>query len=1146
MAPRTHLHKKAGDMQLWGNIQSTHLAHAMAHTAQQFSGLTIVIANSSSHCQKLTDEIQYFFPNAVFNLPDWETLPYDYFSPHQDIISERLSTLAKLPQSQGCILVIPALSLQTRLPPTPYILGHSFTLKNGQTLNLDQLKATLISAGYQAVDGVYDHGEFCMRGAILDIYPMGAEQPFRIELFDDEIESIRWFNPETQRSSETVEAIELLPAKEVPLDKSGIRCFKQRWFDFFDCDPKESPLYSDISKQIAPGGIEYYLPLFFEETATLFDYLPDDCQLIFSHELESSIQRNWSDINHRYEQRRHDIRHPVLTPNELYLNDNEILAKFKSFPRIRFQQETLSEQAGRFNFINQELDNLQVEHKSEQPLSKLEHFLMQTSDKVAFSVESAGRREALLELLERIHVSPQIIDSWNDLKATEFDIAITTAPLEDSFFSDQTNSWIISEKSLFGERIRQSRRQKQEKDQSENIIRNLTELTVGAAVVHIEHGVGRYRGMQTIEVDGEVTEFVTLEYAQDAKLYVPVSSLHLISRYSASETDLAPLHRLGTEKWSAQRKKAMEKIRDTAAELLEVYAKRESKPGHHFDYPKDDYEIFASDFPFEETVDQKTAINSVVTDMMKPNPMDRLVCGDVGFGKTEVALRAAFIAAQNGKQVVVLVPTTLLAQQHFETFRDRFADWPIKIESLSRFKTGQAKTSTIKALEDGSADIVIGTHKLIQGDIKFKDLGLLIIDEEHRFGVQQKERIKALRNEVDILTMTATPIPRTLNMAMSGVRDLSIIATPPAKRLAVKTFIKDWDEHLVKEALLREILRGGQVYFLHNEVKTIDKAAKDLAKLLPEARIGVAHGQMSERELESVMSDFYHKRFNILMCTTIVETGIDIPNANTIIIERADKFGLAQLHQLRGRVGRSHHQAYAYLLTPVEKKVSKDAEKRLDAISNAQDLGAGFMLATHDLEIRGAGELLGEEQSGHIQNIGFSLYMELLDRAVEAIKNGKELNLDNPMDAGAEINLRIPALIPDDYLPDVHNRLILYKRISGAKDKAELKDLQVEMIDRFGLLPEQVKFLFRVTELKYQLNKLGISKLDAGEHQGRIEFSAETKIDPYIMVRLVQTKPASFKLDGANGLKFIFDMPDANSRFNTVQQVLETLCTPIK
>lgn len=1137
---------KAGDIQLWGNIQGTQLAHAMSDAASRYVGLTIVVADSSSQCQRLTDEIRYFFNGEVFNLPDWETLPYDYFSPHQDIISERLGTLVKLPQSKGSILVIPALSLQTRLPPTPYILGHSFTLKVGQTLDVDQLKTTLISAGYQSVDGVYDHGEFCMRGAILDIYPMGAEQPFRLELFDDELESIRWFNPETQRSSETVDSIELLPAKEVPLDKTGIRCFKQRWFDFFDCDPKASPLYVDVSKQIAPGGIEYYLPLFFDETATLFDYLPEQTQFIYSSELEPSIQQNWADINQRYEDRRHDIRHPVLAPNELYLNDNEIFAQFKSLARVRYQPEAIEEKAGRYNFEQQVLSNIQVDHKSEEPLAKLDNFIMESSQSVVFSVESAGRREALLELLQRIQVVPQIIDSWLDLTENEFDIAITTAPLEDSFYSDILNSWIISEKSLFGERIRQSRRQKQEKDQSENVIRNLTELTIGAAVVHIEHGVGRYRGMETIELDGDATEFVMLEYADEAKLYVPVSSLHLISRYSGADTDIAPMHKLGTEKWSAQRKKAMEKIRDTAAELLEVYAKRESKPGHGFDFPRDDYEIFKSDFPFEETVDQKTAINAVVTDMMKPNPMDRLVCGDVGFGKTEVALRAAFMAAQNGKQVAVLVPTTLLAQQHFETFRDRFADWPIKVEGLSRFKTGQAKTKAIAALEDGSADIVVGTHKLIQGDIKFKDLGLLIIDEEHRFGVGQKEKIKALRNEVDILTMTATPIPRTLNMAMSGVRDLSIIATPPAKRLAVKTFVKTWDEHLIKEAVLREILRGGQVYFLHNEVKTIDKAAEDLQKLIPDARVGVAHGQMSERELESVMGDFYHKRFNVLMCTTIVETGIDVPNANTIIMERADKFGLAQLHQLRGRVGRSHHQAYAYLLTPIEKKVTKDAEKRLDAISNAQDLGAGFMLATHDLEIRGAGELLGEEQSGHIQSIGFSLYMELLDRAVEAIKAGKELNIEDPMDAGAEINLRIPALIPDDYLPDVHNRLILYKRISGAKDKGELKDLQVEMIDRFGLLPEQVKFLFRVTELKFELNKLGISKLDAGEKQGRIEFAAHTTIDPYIMVRLVQTKPASFKLDGANGLKFMFDMPDANSRFNTVQEVLETLCKPIK
>jgi transcription-repair coupling factor (superfamily II helicase) len=1144
MTPAAPLPKKLGDIQTWGNIHGTHFTHEIALAASQYSGLTLVVANNNSDCQRLTEELKYFFDGEVFNLPDWETLPYDYFSPHQDIISERLSTLAKLPQAKGAILVIPALSAQLRLPPLTYILGHSFTLETGQTLDIDQLKKTLISSGYQAVDGVYEHGEFCVRGAILDIFPMGSDQPFRLDLFDDEIDTIRWFNPETQRSTETTDHIELLPAKEVPLDSNGIRCFKQRWFDFFDSDPKESPLYLDVTKQIAPGGIEYYLPLFFEDTATLFDYLPSDCQLIFNEKLENTLQQNWRDIEHRYEERRHDIRHPVLAPKEIFLNDNETFANFKNYGRIKQYNEEIPEQKGRYNFVTSTLPNIQVDHKLDRPMAKLESFLMGSSQPVVFSVESSGRRESLIELLQRINISPQIIDGWIDLQNADFEIAITEAPLEDTFFSEQLNSWVISENALFGQRIRQRRRQKEEKDQSENVIRNLTELTPGAAVVHMEHGVGRYRGMETIELDGDATEFVMLEYADSAKLYVPVSSLHLISRYSGADSDMAPMHKLGTEKWSTQRKKALEKIRDTAVELLQVYATREAKTGHSFGFPREDYEVFTSDFPFEETADQKTAINSVITDMMRARPMDRLVCGDVGFGKTEVALRAAFLAVQGGKQVAILVPTTLLAQQHLETFQNRFADWPIKIEGLSRFKTGQAKNATIKALEKGTVDIVIGTHKILQGDVKFHDLGLLIIDEEHRFGVSQKEKVKALRADVDILTMTATPIPRTLNMAMAGVRDLSIIATPPAKRLAVKTFVKTWDEHLIKEAVLREILRGGQVYVLHNEVKSIEKAAEDLGKLVPDARIGVAHGQMSERDLESVMSDFYHKRFNVLMCTTIIETGIDIPNANTIIIERADKFGLAQLHQLRGRVGRSHHQAYAYLMTPIEKKVTKDAEKRLDAISHAQDLGAGFMLATHDLEIRGAGELLGDEQSGHIQNIGFSLYMELLDRAVEAIKAGKLLNIDDPMQAGAEINLRIPALIPEDYMPDVHNRLIMYKRISAAKDSGELRDLQVELIDRFGLLPNQVKFLCRITELKFQLATLGIVKLDAGESQGRIEFGSETTIDPYTMVRLVQTKPASYKLEGANSLKFIFDMPDAESRFKTVSDTLDLLSRP--
>lgn len=1144
MPAHAPLPSKAGDLKFWGNIQSSALAHAIAHGASQHQGLTLVVAQSSLHAQKLLEEIRFFHQGTLHTLPDWETLPYDYFSPHQDIVSERLITLSKLPQATQGILVVPALALQLRLPPCDYILGHSFTLKVGENLDSDKLKERLISAGYRAVDTVYEHGEFCMRGAILDIYPMGVEHPFRIELFDDEIETIRWFNPETQRSTESTDSIELLPAKEVPLDKNGIRCFKQRWFDFFDSDPKDSPLYKDISKQIAPGGIEYYLPLFFDETATLFDYLPDDSQIVFSSNLEETLQHNWRDIEHRYEERRHDVRHPVLAPTHLYLNDNQVFSQFKQYGRIQTSAESITEQAGRYNFDHPALPDLQIDHKADNPLAKLESFMIDRHESIVFCVESAGRREALIELTERIGVKPQVLNDWSEVMTKLTDNAVVEAPIEESFFSELASAWLISENSLFGQRITQTRRRNKEKEQSENVIRNLTELSMGAAVVHIDHGVGRYRGMQTFEIDGETSEFVTLEYADEAKLYVPVSSLHLISRYSGADTELAPVHKLGTDKWSAQRRKALEKIRDTAAELLEVYAKREAKPGHAYEFPRDDFELFASEFPFEETPDQKTSINAVVTDMMKPNPMDRLVCGDVGFGKTEVALRAAFMAVQNGKQVAVLVPTTLLAQQHYETFRDRFADWPIKIEGLSRFKTGANKSKALAGLEDGSVDIVVGTHKLLQPDVKFDNLGLLIIDEEHRFGVQQKERVKALRAEIDILTMTATPIPRTLNMAMSGVRDLSIIATPPARRLAVKTFVNQWDEHLIKEAVLREILRGGQVYFLHNEVKTIDKAAEDLQKLIPDARVGVAHGQMSERQLESVMSDFYHKRFNVLMCTTIIETGIDVPNANTIVIERADKFGLAQLHQLRGRVGRSHHQAYAYLLTPEHKKITKDAEKRLDAIAEAQDLGAGFMLATHDLEIRGAGELLGEEQSGHIQNVGFSLYMELLERAVEAIKAGKELSLDSPMNHGAEVNLRIPALIPEDYLADVHTRLILYKRIANAKNQNELKELQVEMIDRFGLLPNQVKLLFRQTELKLRLEPLGIVKVDAGEAQGRIEFGSETPVDPYVMVRLVQTKPLSYKLDGANALKFMFEMPDAESRFKTVENVLDLLSAP--
>lgn len=1130
-----------GDVKHWGNIAGSLLTREIASTALQHSGLSVVICQNSAEAQRLQEDLAFFCAQLPrLSLPDWETLPYDYFSPHQDIISERLATLASLPSIRHGILVIPASALQQRLAPASYILGQSFTLKKGDRLDPEQLRQRLVKAGYHVVDTVYEHGECAMRGAIVDIFPMGSEQPFRIDLFDDEIDTIRWFDPESQRSTELADEINLLPAREFPLDAAGISLFKKRWFDFFESDPKECPLYLDIVQGIAPGGIEYYLPLFFAETSTLFDYLPDNTLIFHPSALESDIALTWQEVSQRYEERRHDRRHPVLKPADLFLRDNEIYAGLGKCRCVRYGKEILAESSAKYNFTYPQLPDLSIDHKLVNPLQRLEDFLKTNSHPVLFCVESNGRREALFDLLKRSQIKVPTLSDFDSFINSEDQLAICISPLQNSFYDQNTQSWLITEDSLFGQRIQQKRRREKQKEAQDHI-RDLSELSIGSPVVHLDHGIGKYLGLQTLQIDQDTQEFLTLEYAGSAKLYVPVASLHLISRYSGADADQVQPHKLGTDKWSSQKRKALEKIRDTAAELLEIYAKREAKQGFGFDIPEQEYASFAAAFPFEETPDQESAIAGVLNDMAKKRPMDRLVCGDVGFGKTEVALRAAFVAAQAGKQVAVLVPTTLLAQQHYDNFRDRFADWPIRVDVISRFKTGENQNKALQGLEDGTTDIIIGTHKLLQPDIKFKNLGLLIIDEEHRFGVQQKERVKALRAEVDILTMTATPIPRTLNMAMSGIRDLSIIATPPAKRLAVKTFVHSYDERLIKEAVLREILRGGQVFFLHNEVKDIEKVAQDLTSLVPEARVGIAHGQMSERQLEQVMGDFYHKRFNVLLCTTIIETGIDVPSANTIIINRADKFGLAQLHQLRGRVGRSHHQAYAYLLTPNEKQLTKDAEKRLEAISAAQDLGAGFMLATHDLEIRGAGELLGEEQSGHIQNIGFTLYMDLLDKAVKAIKEGKTLNLDDPFTQACEVNLRIPALIPDDYLPDVHNRLIMYKRIAHAQNSEELRELQVEMIDRFGLLPVPIKNLFRQTELKFRLIPMGIKKLDAGDKQGSIEFASSTTVDPFTLVRLVQSMPNTFKLSGSNSIKFNIDMPDAESRFAAIDDTLNLL-----
>ena len=1125
-----------------GNVHGSGAGLLVSNAAERHNGFTLVICNDTNQANRLHDEVHFFSEQhlEILNFPDWETLPYDTFSPHQDIVSERISTLNRLPRLKQGILIVPLNTLMHRTAPADFIAGNCFNLKINDTINSDNLRKQLADAGYHAVDTVLEHGEFAIRGSIIDLFPTGSDVPFRIELFDDEIETLRTFDPESQRSIETIDSINLLPAKEFPFDQRAISAFKSRWRERFDVDYRQCPIYTNISDKLTSPGIEYYLPLFFEECSSIFAALPENTQVIVDHNIEHAAEQFIAEVNERYEQRRHDITHPVLSPNELFLSVNELFSELKKRGRISITHETLEDKVGRHNLLLEQPSQLPVDSQKKQPLEALQNFLLQRDGRVLFCAESAGRREALLELLSRINLTPPLVENWEAFISSELDIAITEYPLEQGL-SIPGETHIITETQLFGHQVFQRRRRSREQEQNDQVIKNLSELNPGSPVVHLDHGVGRYLGLQTIELEGQANEFLTLEYADGAKLYVPVSALHLISRYTGAGDDNAPLHRLGTEQWTKAKRKAAEKARDAAAELLDIYARRAARKGFQFSRPDEQYQQFAASFPFEETPDQAAAIGNVIRDMTAQQPMDRLVCGDVGFGKTEVAMRAAFVAAQSGKQVAILVPTTLLAQQHFQNFQDRFADWPVNVELISRFRSGKQQTAIIDKLETGTVDIVVGTHKLLSSDINFKNLGLLIIDEEHRFGVQQKERLKSLRSEVDILTLTATPIPRTLNMAMSGIRDLSIIATPPAKRLSVKTFVRYSDTAMIKEAILRELLRGGQVYYLHNEVKSIEKTAEELRELVPEARIGIGHGQMRERELEQVMSDFYHKRFNILLCTTIIETGIDVPNANTIIIDRADKFGLAQLHQLRGRVGRSHHQAYAYLLTPHKKSMTKDAIKRLEAIESADDLGAGFTLATHDLEIRGAGELLGDDQSGQMHTVGFSLFMEMLEQAVDSIKDGKTPNMDVPLKQGSEVNLHLSALIPDAYLPDVHSRLIMYKRIANAKSSKELKELQVEMIDRFGLLPDQVKYLFRVTELKLRAETMNIVKIDAGSEIGRIEFSAQANVDPLTLVKLVQNQPQKFKLEGADKLRFSLDMEKIENRFKAVESLLTDL-----
>jgi len=1011
---------KAGEQRLLGELTGAACATLVAEIAERHAGPVVLIAPDMQNALRLHDEISQFTDQMVMNLADWETLPYDSFSPHQDIISSRLSTLYQLPTMQRGVLIVPVNTLMQRVCPHSFLHGHALVMKKGQRLSRDALRTQLDSAGYRHVDQVMEHGEYATRGALLDLFPMGSELPYRLDFFDDEIDSLR-----------------------------------------------------------------------------------------------------------------------LLPPQSLWLRVDELFSELKNWPRVQLKTEHLPTKAANANLGFQKLPDLAVQAQQKAPLDALRKFLETFDGPVVFSVESEGRREALGELLARIKIAPQRIMRLDE--ASDRGRYLMIGAAEHGFVDTVRNLALICESDLLGERVARRRQDSRRTINPDTLIRNLAELHIGQPVVHLEHGVGRYAGMTTLEAGGITGEYLMLTYANDAKLYVPVSSLHLISRYAGGAEENAPLHKLGGDAWSRARQKAAEKVRDVAAELLDIYAQRAAKEGFAFKHDREQYQLFCDSFPFETTPDQAQAINAVLSDMCQPLAMDRLVCGDVGFGKTEVAMRAAFLAVDNHKQVAVLVPTTLLAQQHYDNFRDRFANWPVRIEMISRFRSAKEQTQILAEVAEGKIDILIGTHKLLQSDVKFKDLGLLIVDEEHRFGVRHKERIKAMRANVDILTLTATPIPRTLNMAMSGMRDLSIIATPPARRLAVKTFVREYDSMVVREAILREILRGGQVYYLYNDVENIQKAAERLAELVPEARIAIGHGQMRERELERVMNDFHHQRFNVLVCTTIIETGIDIPTANTIIIERADHFGLAQLHQLRGRVGRSHHQAYAWLLTPHPKAMTTDAQKRLEAIASLEDLGAGFALATHDLEIRGAGELLGEEQSGSMETIGFSLYMELLENAVDALKAGREPSLEDLTSQQTEVELRMPSLLPDDFIPDVNTRLSFYKRIASAKTENELEEIKVELIDRFGLLPDPARTLLDIARLRQQAQKLGIRKLEGNEKGGVIEFAEKNHVNPAWLIGLLQKQPQHYRLDGPTRLKFIQDLSERKTRIEWVRQFMREL-----
>jgi transcription-repair coupling factor (superfamily II helicase) len=1150
----------------WTGLTGAATALYVARAAERAAGPLLLVTKEAASASRLEEELAFFLGSgaAIFAFPGYETLPYDQFSPHPDIISARLRTLARLPLLKRGIVIVDLATAMQRLPPRTFIDGHALSLRVGEQLDLDRFRLRLTSAGYASVPQVGEPGDFAIRGSLFDIFPMGADAPLRIDLFDDQIDSIRSFDAETQRSLAKLQRLELLPAREFSLSPESIKDFRRRFRTRFQGDLTRMPLYRDVGEGLAPAGIEYYLPLFFEQTATLVDYLPRNATVLLPADHEDGLRDAWRTLVERHEERRYDIEHPVLDPAEICLPAGEWLVQATSLPHVlvgespalpqatapRTQPEAAAPQTvtpqpvpelPTHDFGSAPAPFARLDQRKEETLRTFAEQLAATSGRVLLAAESAGRRELLLELLRPYAVAAKVVGTWQEFLESDAPVCLAVAPLASGVRLREPEITIYAEEQLFGERARQERRRRRSDRDPARIIQQLADLRPGAPVVHEDYGVGRYTGLTTMDAGGTTSEFLVLEYAGGDKLYVPVQALERISRYTGAPADSAPLHKLGGDQWSKARSRAAARIRDAAAELLDVYARRAARQGHAFGIDEQQLRSFEAGFPFEETVDQLHAINAVIDDLRSTKPMDRVVCGDVGFGKTEVALRAAFVAVQGGKQVAVLVPTTLLAQQHYETFVDRFADWPFKVELLSRFRAGAQSKAALDGLASGKVDIVVGTHRLLQPGIKFKDLGLVIVDEEHRFGVRDKEKLKALRAEVDVLTLTATPIPRTLNMTLGGLRDLSLITTPPAARLSIKTFVSEWSDPTIREACLRELRRGGQVYFVHNSIETIDKMAQRLADLVPEARIAIGHGQMRERDLEQVMLDFYHKRANLLLCTTIIESGIDVPTANTMVIDRADRFGLAQLHQLRGRVGRSHHQAYAYLVTPPKNAMTADAQRRLEAIESLEDLGAGFVLATHDLEIRGAGELLGEDQSGQIQEVGFALYMELLERAVKAMQAGKSPELEKPLHHGPEIDLHVSALLPEAYLPDVHARLVLYKRISSVQSVAELDDLQAETMDRFGPLPDPARNLFRIARLKVVAAPLAVERMDVATSGGSVTFGDDTPIDPAALILLLQKSSRTIRFDGPKKIRFTGKWEETEERFSAAQKLLENL-----